>query len=66
LDSLLRRGDIYTALDITDDMLLRKGIGLSIDETHMLRTIWQKLRDRRINRKPESARRLPKTKIAEH
>lgn len=65
LDRLLRKGDIYTALDITDDILLRRGIGLSIAETRMLRTIWQKLRDRRINRKPDSARRLPKTKIAE-
>ncbi len=65
LDGLLRQGDIYTALDITDDVLLRKGIGLSIDETRMLRTIWQKLRDRRVNRKPDSARRILKTKIAE-
>jgi len=65
LDGLLRQGDIYTALDITDDVLLRKGIGLSIDETRMLRTIWQKLRDRRVNRKPDSARQVPKTKIAE-
>jgi len=66
LDGLLRTGDIYAALDITDDILLRKGIGLSIDETRKLRTIWQKLRDRRINRKPDNVKRLSKTKIAEN
>jgi adenine-specific DNA-methyltransferase len=65
LDGLLRKGDIYAALDITDNILLRKGIGLSIDETRKLRTIWQKLRDRRINRKPDNVKRLSKTKIAE-
>ncbi|HEX6554891.1 MAG TPA: class I SAM-dependent methyltransferase [Ktedonobacteraceae bacterium] len=65
LDGLLRKGDIYAALDITDDILLRKGIGLSIDETRKLRTIWQKLRDRRINRKPDNVKRLSKTKMAE-
>jgi adenine-specific DNA-methyltransferase len=65
LDRLLRKGNIDTVLDITDDILLRRGIGLSSDETRALRTIWQKLRDRRINRKPDSARRIPKKKIAE-
>ena len=58
LDSLLRVNDIDAVLDITDDVLLRRGMGLSVEETQMLRTIWQKLRDRRINRKPDySARR---------
>ncbi len=51
LDRLLREGNIYTVLDITDDVLLRQGMGLSIEETRMLRIIWQKLRDRRVNRK---------------
>ena len=59
LDRLLREGNIYTALDITDEVLLREGIGLSIKETRMLRTIWQKLRDRRVNRKLDhSLRRI--------
>jgi adenine-specific DNA-methyltransferase len=59
LDRLLRAGDIYAVLDITDEVLLRSGMGLSIKETQLLRTIWQKLRDRRINRKPDhSARRV--------
>ena len=65
LDRLLRKGDIYTALDITDDILLRRSIGLDTNETRMLRTIWQKLRDRRINRKPDNVKRLSKVKMAE-
>src|SRR6266566_8691945 len=59
LDRLLREGNIEAVLDITDEVLLRKGMGLSIEETRMLRTIWQKLRDRRVNRKPDhSLRRI--------
>jgi hypothetical protein len=57
LDRLLRAGNIYAALDITDDILLKKGLGLSTQETKRLRTIWEKLRDRRINRKPDSSKR---------
>lgn len=38
-------------LDITDQVLIRKGLGLSIKDTKMVRRIWQKLSDRRINRK---------------
>ncbi|MDQ6661109.1 MAG: class I SAM-dependent methyltransferase [Chloroflexota bacterium] len=55
IDRLLREGNINAALDITDDTLLKKGMGLSNDETLLLRGIWQKLRDRRINRKPDRA-----------
>ncbi len=51
LDGLLREGNISTALDITDEVLLRRAMGLSFEETRMLRNIWQKLRDRRVNRK---------------
>lgn len=50
-DQLLRRNDIETALDITDKVLLQEGLGLSGEQTRMLRGIWVKLRDRRINRK---------------
>lgn len=57
LDRLLREGNIYAVLDITDEALLRKGMGLSIQETQMLRAIWQKLRDRRVNRKPDNSLR---------
>lgn len=55
LDELLRDGDILAALDITDNVLLREGLGLSCEESRMLRAIWQKLRDRRINRKLDLA-----------
>ncbi len=57
LDKLLREGNIRAVLDITDEALLRKGMGLSCEETKMLRAIWQKLRDRRINRKPDNSTR---------
>lgn len=57
LDRLLREGNISAVLDITDEVLLRQGMGLSIEETRMLRTIWQKLRDRRVNRKPDHSLR---------
>ena len=52
LDKLLRLGNIDTVLDITDQKLLRNGLGLSAEDTARLRAIWQKLRDRRVNRKP--------------
>ncbi len=53
LDRLLRAGDIYAALDITDHVLLQQHMGLSISDIQRLRIIWEKLRDRRINRKSE-------------
>jgi adenine-specific DNA-methyltransferase len=55
LDKLLRENNINAVLDITDRVLLQDGLGLNSEETTMLRSIWQKLRDRRINRKPDSA-----------
>ncbi len=51
IDTLLRMNQIEQILDITDQVLLREGLGLSVAETQMLRGIWEKLRDRRINRK---------------
>lgn len=50
-DQLLRNGNIDDVLDITDKVLLQEGLGLSVKQTKMLRGIWVKLRDRRINRK---------------
>ena len=41
--------------NMTDEVLLRQGLGLSSDDTQRLRTIWEKLRDRRVNRKPASS-----------
>jgi adenine-specific DNA-methyltransferase len=54
-DVLLRQGNIETVLDITDQALLRNSLGLSTGDTARLRAIWQKLRDRRVNRKHRSA-----------
>ena len=51
LDGLLRQGDIYAVLAITDEVLLKQGLGLNPHEIQTLRNIWEKLRDRRINRK---------------
>jgi adenine-specific DNA-methyltransferase len=51
LDQQLRSGRIEDVLAITDKVLLVDGLGLSWQETSALRQIWQKLRNRRINRK---------------
>ncbi len=50
-DQLLRDGDIEAVLDITDRVLLQEGLKLSTKQVEILRGIWVKLRDRRINRK---------------
>lgn len=50
----LLEGDIYAVLDITDQVLLIEGLGLPTKQVKMLRGIWEKLRDRRINRKHSS------------
>lgn len=50
----LLEGDIYAVLDITDKVLLIDGLGLPEKQVKMLRSIWEKLRDRRINRKHSS------------
>lgn len=51
IDQLLRENNINSILDITDRVLLQKGMGLSAKEVEMVRYIWKKLSDRRINRK---------------
>jgi adenine-specific DNA-methyltransferase len=53
---LLLSDDIERVLDITDKALLIDDLGLSQREVRMLRGIWRKLRDRRINRKHTSKR----------
>ncbi len=50
-DQWLRANRIEDVLDVTDKVLLREGLGLSAEQARMLRGIWVKLRDRRINRK---------------
>lgn len=51
IHELLLKGDIESVLDITDKILLVDGLGLTIEDTKLLRSMWLKLRDRRINRK---------------
>lgn len=48
---LLLRDEIASVLDMTDTVLLVRGLGLSRRDAKTLREIWIKLRDRRINRK---------------
>jgi adenine-specific DNA-methyltransferase len=55
LDALARAGNISAILDITDEVLLRRGLGLSDTEICLLRTMWQKLSNRRVNRKHSPA-----------
>jgi len=50
-DAILRTQGIDAVLDYHDNILLKKGLGMSDPEISVLRAIWQKLRDRRINRK---------------
>ncbi len=51
INKLLLESHIETVLDITDKVLLIDNLGLDAKDAKMLRTIWKKLRDRRINRK---------------
>lgn len=51
LDKLLRENNMSAALAITDDVLLKNGLGLSAREIKMLHNIWEKLRERRIGRR---------------
>jgi adenine-specific DNA-methyltransferase len=50
-DRLLRTTGIEAVLARTDEILLKRGLGLSSQEVKMLYVIWTKLRDRRILRK---------------
>jgi adenine-specific DNA-methyltransferase len=51
---LLLNNEIESVLDITDNVLLIRGLGLTPAESRSLRGIWRKMRDRRINRKHPS------------
>lgn len=51
LDALLRSGGIEAVLDITDEVLLRQGLGMDASEIARIRAIWRKMRDRRIYRR---------------
>jgi adenine-specific DNA-methyltransferase len=51
INRLIIGDNIQEVLNITDKILLIEGLGLSQREVALLRNIWCKLRDRRINRK---------------
>lgn len=51
LDKLMRAGDVDAALRTVDGPLLEDGLGLKATQIDRLRGIWQKLRDRRLNRR---------------
>ena len=53
LDSRLRKGDLPAALAHGDDILLRRGCGMSTDEIERLRSGWNRLRLRRQRRRRE-------------
>lgn len=54
LHELLRSDAVESLLDVTDPVLLKEGLSLSDNEVAILRGIWMKLRDRRLNRKHRS------------
>lgn len=53
IDDWQREGEINKILEYTDSVLLREGLGLTDDEIKMLHDIWDKLRNRRLNRNKE-------------
>jgi adenine-specific DNA-methyltransferase len=50
LDGFIRNGEIDSALAVTDEILLKDGLGLGWQDIYRLHSAWNKLRDRRINR----------------
>lgn len=51
IDKCIRENRIEEALSYSDEILLKQGLGLSENEIFMLKEIWLKLSDRRIDRK---------------
>jgi len=54
IHTLLLENKTDAVLDITDNVLLVEGLGLTRKDAKSLRRIWKTLRDRRINRKHKS------------
>ena len=50
IDDWQRKGEIDKILEYTDSVLLREGLDLTNGEIKMLHDIWDKLRNRRLNR----------------
>ncbi|WP_419168792.1 N-6 DNA methylase [Halobacteriovorax sp.] len=57
IDKLLRENRIEEVLDITDKVFLIDFVGLTQVEVDRLRSMWKKLRDRRLNRKLSAKRK---------
>lgn len=51
IDQLLREDRVEEALDITDEILLHQGLGLTTEEIKVLQSAWTDLRDRRLSRR---------------
>lgn len=51
IDRLQRKGDYEGILAYTDDVLLYEGLGLNRHDVEALRSIWDKMRNRRLARK---------------
>lgn len=51
IDALMRKREIEKVLDLVDEALLVRHHGFSKDEVDVLRGVWKKLSQRRINRK---------------
>ena len=60
VDKYIRENKIEVVLDYNDHILLEDGLGLSHSEVLMLREIWNRLSDRRVERKKSA------TTIAKH
>lgn len=54
LDKLIRTEGVYACLDVTDEILLQDGLGLSRRDVLRLRKSWESLRDRRIGRRVQT------------
>lgn len=50
IDDWQRTGEINKILEYTDSVLLHEGLGLIDDEIKMLHDIWDRLRNKRLNR----------------
>lgn len=57
LETRLRAGDLPSALEHGDDVLLRRGCGMSRSDIKRARAGWDRLRQRRQRRRSSSARR---------
>lgn len=55
-DKLIRAGRLDDVLQENDRLILHEGLGLSVAECSMLRRIWEKLRNRRMNRRKSTRR----------